>query len=263
MRHLLILGVVAATVLGTTASARSTADDLSALVFLSQGANVTEVRGSTFGIVIEVEGSTGVPRAVTIRTALPGGLTFATAPTAEDACTGTLTDRELTLVCTKSMVLDGAGTARASWRWSLRASSPGAYTISATASSAEADPNPQNDTGTLRFQVVPDVTTPPGGTDVALQAGAVRLTPAKPRAGSTVRASVRVTAGGDPIRPSRVVCAARVAGAKAPGTARADAGAAVCSFKTSARSRGKLLRGSIRITARGTTLVRRFSARLS
>ena len=262
--RLLGVGLISLAICGSTASARPAADDLSTLVFLSQGAGITQVQGPTFGLVVEVEGSTGIPRAVSIRTALPGGLTFETAPSPDDNCSGSITERDTPLDCTKAMALDGAGTARASWRWNLRASSPGTYTVSVTASSAEADPNPQNNANTLQFQVTAGAGGGgAGGGSTAAQAGPVRVAPAEPRAGARVSASVRVTAAGSPVRPTRVACAATVAGVKAAATARAASGFAICSFTTSARSRGKTLRGSVRITARGATLIRRFSVRLA
>ena len=148
--RLLGFGLLLLAILNATASARPAADDLTTIVFLSQGTGVTQVQGLTFGLVIEVEGTAGVQRAVTVRATLPSGLAFATPPGASDGCSGIAPS----LVCTKAMAVDGAGTARASWRWQMQAAGPGSYTVSATASSDEPDPNAQNNTGTLQFEVL-------------------------------------------------------------------------------------------------------------
>ncbi|HUF75777.1 MAG TPA: hypothetical protein VMM35_05830, partial [Longimicrobiales bacterium] len=46
-----------------------------------------------------------------------------------------------------------------------------------------------------------------GGGGTGVSASAAKLTPAKPKAGSAVTATVRVTAGGAPIRPTGIACA--------------------------------------------------------
>jgi Domain of unknown function DUF11 len=254
VRRVATLALLSLALLGNTASARTVADDVAAIVFLSQGVGVTQVQGLTFGIVIEVEGSTGVARPVTIRTTLPNGLSFATTPVAGDGCIG-----DTSVVCTKTMAFDIAGAARASWRWELRAAAPGSYTLTVTASSDEPDPNPQNNTGTLQFQVIAGTG---GGGSITVKAGAARVVPDRPRAGAIMTASVRVTADGRAVRPSRVVCAATAAGRKVRGTPRAATGAASCSFRTPVSARGKVIRGAIRFTVGGRSFTRRFSVRL-
>ena len=259
MRRVAAVAVASLLLVVGAASARPTADDLSTIVFLSQGVGVTEVQGPTFQLVAEVEGSTGVPRPVTIRTTFPTGLSFASPPAVTDGCTG-----ETSVVCTKQMALDGGGTARAAWRWDMRAAAAGSYTLTATASSDEPDPNAQNNSGTLQFRVTSAAPPPPPPPPppAAVRAGAARVLPTNPRAGGLVRASVTVTAGGSAIRPSAVACASSVAGNKLRGTSRKTSGTAICSFRTPAGARGKVLRGSVRLTARGRSFVRQFSVRL-
>ncbi|HXG77026.1 MAG TPA: hypothetical protein VNJ53_10685 [Gaiellaceae bacterium] len=252
MRGPAVLALGAVVGLGGTASARPAADDLATIVFLSRGVGVTQVQGLTVGVVVEVEGSTGVARPVTIRATLPAGLGFGTPPATGDGCVGD----PASLTCTKTMVLDAAGTARASWRWDLRASGPGRYVLTVTASSDEADPNPGNNTGTLEFEVL----VPPAASTVA--AGPARVVPARPRAGRSFAASVSVTVDGRPVRPGRIVCTATVAGARLRGTPRGTAGLATCTFRTPATAQGKLLRGSLRLTAGGRSFARSFSVRL-
>lgn len=255
MRHVVALAVASLSLLVGAASAQPTADDLSTIVFLSQGVGVAEVQGPTFRLVVEVVGTTGVPRPITVRTTFPSGLSFASTPSPTDGCSG-----ETSVVCTKPMALDPGGTATASWRWDMRAAAPGSYALTVTASSDEPDPNAQNNSGTLQFRVLS--AAPPPMPPPPIRAGPARVSPIKPRAGSTVRASVAVTAGGSPIRPSTVSCVASAEGRKLRATPRKAMGAAICSFTTQAGARGKVLRGSVRLTARGLSFVRQFSIRL-
>src|SRR6185503_6594437 len=71
-----------------------------------------------------------------------------------------------------------------------------------------------------------------GDTSAAAKASAVKLSPAKPRAGSSVVASVRVTKGGSPLRPTGIACAASIGKVKVKGASRSASGLALCLFKT-------------------------------
>jgi hypothetical protein len=97
---------------------------------------------------------------------------------------------------------------------------------------------------------------------VAATAGAVKLIPAKPKAGSLVSASVRVTAGGAPVRPTGIACAGTIGTAKLKGTGKATSGSATCSYRPPKSAKGKTLRGTVSFRARGTKFTRKFSARL-
>ena len=91
-----------------------------------------------------------------------------------------------------------------------------------------------------------------GGGSVAATASAVRLLPARPKAGSTVVASVRVTKGGSPVRPSGIVCAASIGGVESEGQRdKAASGVASCLFKTPKSAKGKAMSGSISFRAGG------------
>ena len=92
-------------------------------------------------------------------------------------------------------------------------------------------------------------------------AGCPRL-PAKPKAGSTVVVSVAVTAGGSPLRPTGVVCAATAGSAKVRGIGTAVRGSARCAYKTPRSAKGKVLTGAVSFRARGQSFSRRFSVRL-
>ena len=94
-----------------------------------------------------------------------------------------------------------------------------------------------------------------------VSAGAAKLTPAKPKAGSLVTASVRVTAGGAPIRPTASPASdAR----RSEGTAHREPHGQPrsCRYRTSKAAKGKTLTGSVSFTARGKKFTKRFSARL-
>lgn len=257
-------GTLAASMLAAAAPARPVAEDISVLVFLSSGVGVTKTTGLNFQLVAEIEGSTGVLRQVTLRIALPTGLRFGTdAPGPSDGCTG-----DGPVVCTATMAFDGAGTARAGWRWDVVAERAGSYEIAGAATSDEPDPNIANNTVTLRFEVV--LPTSGGGSGgsggngsgVVATAGAVKLTPAKPRAGSLVSATVRVSASGAPVRPTSIACTGTIGSAKLKGSPKAASGSATCVYRTPKAAKGKTLRGAVSFAARGTKFAKRFSAKL-
>ncbi len=96
----------------------------------------------------------------------------------------------------------------------------------------------------------------------ATVAGVAKLAPAKPRAGSSVTASVRVTAGGAGVKPTKVTCAGTIGRAKVKGKPRAAAGAAKCVYRTPRAAKGKTLKGSVSFTTGGKRFTKRFSVRL-
>jgi hypothetical protein len=73
---------------------------------------------------------------------------------------------------------------------------------------------------------------------------------------------VRVTAGGAPVRPTKVACTGSIGKAKLKGKPRAAAGSAKCGYKTPRAAKGKRLKGSVSFTARGKRFTKRFSIRL-
>ena len=102
------------------------------------------------------------------------------------------------------------------WFWDVVAPANGTYTFTGKiVQTADVDPDASNDTS--QITIVVDETTGGGQggggggsagaggggeTSAAAKASAVKLSPAKPRAGSSVVASVRVTKGGSPLRPT-------------------------------------------------------------
>jgi hypothetical protein len=256
---LVVLGIVGLALAGS-GSARPADDDVSTVVFLASNVTARETTGLSFRIRAEVEGTSGVPRQITLRIGLPAGLRWGTdGPDPTEGCTG-----DLTATCVQMMQLDGAGTARAGWEWDVVASQVGTYDITATASAAEPDPNVTNNTNTLRFEVkaAGGGGGGSGGGSTATTAGAAKLSPAKPKAGSAVVASVRVMRGGAPVRPSGVACKASVGGAKVTGKARAASGVASCRFGTPKSAKGKRLAGSVAFRAGGRSFTKRFATTL-
>jgi hypothetical protein len=101
---------------------------------------------------------------------------------------------------------------------------------------------------------------------VVLTEGAVlspaRLTPARPKAGALVAATVLVTSAGKQVRPTRVSCAAAIGGSTIRGVPKATVGSAICSFRPPRSAKGKILRGKLSVGVSGETLRRPFSVKL-
>lgn len=158
------------------------------------------------------------------------------------------------------------GTIGAGYVWDVVADRPGVYEITASVEPTEPDPDLSNNTDTFRFEVVQPTSggggTGGGGGGATVSASVVKLSPAKPKASSTVAATVRVTAGGAPVRPTGIACAGTIGSAKVKGTGKAASGTATCLYRTQRSAKGKTLRGTISFSARGTKFTKRFSARL-
>jgi hypothetical protein len=192
-----------------------------------------------------------------VRFQLAEGLRFgADAPDAEEMCANTGSAAECTIPTREPVLMSstwGIG-------WDVVADRPGTYVLRADiVETSTADPNPSNNSASVTVVVVE---APTGGDRVSVSAGAAKLSPAKPKAGSRVTATVRVTANGSPVRPSRVACAGTIGRARLAGAPRAVSGAAACTYRTPRSARGKTLRGKISFTARGRSFAKRFSVRL-
>jgi hypothetical protein len=251
--------VVATLAVAGSASARATADDLSIGMYVAGGV-LTARTTSPFRLGIDVGVDSGPPQNFTLRVALPDGLRWGDdLPDPSEGCTGTAP-----AVCTQRLELNAAGTLGGGWIWDVIADRPGPYEVTASVQGELPDPSPANNTFTFRFEIVASSSGGGGGGggSVTVSAGAVKVTPAKPKAGSPVTASAVVTANGSPVKPSRVVCAGTLAGKKAVGTGTAVTGKASCRYPTPRSAKGKTLAGSLKITARGKTVTKRFSAKL-
>ena len=96
----------------------------------------------------------------------------------------------------------------------------------------------------------------------SVAASRAKLSPAQPKAGTSVVATVRVTKDGSAVRPSRVKCAAKAGTTTLKGKAKAARGSGSCTFKTPASAKGKSLHGTVTVSALGKTIRRTFSAAL-
>jgi hypothetical protein len=184
---------------------------------------------------------------VKVRFALPPGLHWgADGPDPDEECTAS----EQT-TCETTVSSDGVTTG---WGWNVTAERPGMYTLSAQIiESSTTDPDASNNTTSITVNVTEAV---------VVSASAVKLSPAKPKAGAAVTATVRVAAGGDPVRPTAVRCTGAAGAAKLRGTPRATVGTASCAYRPPKTARGKRLSGAIELIARGEPFTKRFSAKL-
>lgn len=159
------------------------------------------------------------------------------------------------------------GTIGAGYVWDVVADRPAVYEITVSVEPTEPDPDLSNNTDTFRFEVVQPTsrgggTGGGGGGGATVSASVVKLAPAKPRAGSTVSATVRVTAGGAEVRPTAIACAGTIGTARLKGTPKAFSGSATCVYRTPKSAKGKALRGAVSFKARGTKFTKRFTAKL-
>lgn len=188
--------------------------------------------------MVEIESTSGVEQPITIRTGLPDGLRWGSdGPDPGEGCTGTAP-----AICATRVRPNEVGTIGAVYVWDVVADRPGVYEITASAEPTEPGGG--------------------GGGGATVSASVAKLSPAKPRAGSTVAATVRVTDGGAPVRPTAIACTGTIGSAKIKGTGKAASGTASCVYRTPKAAKGKTLKGTVSFTARGRKFTKRFSARL-
>jgi hypothetical protein len=257
----------AVAVLATTAGAAPSAVDIQIDMIVGSsvrtgrpvpnGGTVT-VTSLNFSAGMDVNLITAQPGAAKARIVLPDGLTWgADAPDPTESCTSTASTGE----CTTPTLEPITGRSGVGWGWDVVAARTGSYVLRAEiVSASEPDPEPSNNTASVT--VVVAEAAPPPPTSGGARVGAAKLSPAKPKAGSTVVASVRMTAGGNPTRPSGVTCTGTAGAAKLRGVGRAGNGSATCTYRTPKSAKGKLLRGAVSFTADGARYTKRFSARL-
>lgn len=112
-------------------------------------------------------------------------------------------------------------------------------------------------------QIVPaNRTAVPAPAAVSVSASAVTLTPARPKAGRPFSATVRVSAGGAPVRPTGIACAGTIGSTKLKGVGKAASGAATCVYRTRKGAKGKTLQGTISFSALGKKFTKRFATKL-
>ena len=218
------------------------------------------VTGLSFAAGVDIGLITALPASATVRLTLPAGLTWGTdLPDPTESCTSTASTGE----CQTPVLEPIAGRNSVGWGWDVVAARTGSYVLQAQiVSASEPDPEPSNDSASVTVVVTEAPPPPPPPSGGGASVGAAKLSPAKPKAGSTVVATVRTTADGSPTRPARVTCTASVGTAKLRGVGRAASGSATCTFRTPRSAKGKQLRGAVSLTAAGCISSRRFSARL-
>jgi hypothetical protein len=197
------------------------------------------------------------PVGVHMRFELPPGLHWgADAPDPSENCVGTATIGD----CRTSADLDpNQFRGDAGWLWNVVADAPGSYVLKAEIlETSTPDTDPTDNSSSVTVVITGSING--GASGVAT--GAVRVSPAAPRAGSVVVARVRVTSGGRPTRPTKLACSARVGTVAIPGSAHATVGTATCVLRTQKSMSGKTLRGTLTFTAGGTRIVKHFAAKL-
>jgi hypothetical protein len=262
LRRLLVLATLVlafgAAFAGPAAARATEGDDVvMAIRLATTGADAgAPTAGSSFKVDYEIDTTAGLVQNVKLTVALPGGLHWgADGPDPGEGCEGTAP-----AVCSQKLYDTGVGTIGGGYVWDVVADAPGTYDVSAFVETTEPDPNTSNNSATLEFVVAPAST--PTSAHAAVSATTAKIGPAKPKAGSPVTVTVRVSAGGTAVRPRAITCAARIGNAKARWVRKAAKGSASCRFATPHNAKGKALRGTISFTAGSKKITRRFSTRL-
>ena len=266
-------GCVAVAFLASTAGAAPSAVDMAVNIgaaVTNPGPPVLAANGSTvtvtsrnFYVFVDVSLIAPVAAKGTFRAELGSGLSWgADNPDPTEQCTSTPTTGE----CQTGDLQPIAGQSSAGWVWNVVAAQNGTYTFRAGLSAiSDIDSDPSNDASSITIVVgesAPPTQPPPGGGAAAAKASGVKLSPTRPKAGSTVVASVRVTRGGSAVRPSAVTCSAAMGSVKVRGTPRAASGVASCLFKTLKSAKGKTMSGSVSFRAAGSAFTKRFATKL-
>jgi hypothetical protein len=138
-----------------------------------------------------------------------------------------------------------------SYQLDLKAARPGPYEIkSVIRVDGQTDTNPGNNSAELSVMVG----------EAAVAVSSFRLSPAPPRAGRALQATLLLARAGAPTRPDRVTCRATVGGRALIGRAVRLANGARCLWTLPATAKSKRVAGSISATAGGRTLNRSFTA---
>lgn len=256
MRRMVLIGalllVAGLAVVPTGSGATASGDDVILGIRLGErdGAPIpgSTANGLNFIIFFDVAATDGVIQPVTLAVELPAGLHWgAVAPQPSDGCHGTAP-----AVCTAPTASNGVGTVGVSWGWDVVADRAGAYTVTATATPAQPDPNPANNTATFQIEVV----APTVPASVLVSAPTVDV------ARSVVTASVHVDAGGVPVRPTAVACRGLIGATRIRGVATESAGSATCRYRIASSAKGKTLHGTIQMTVQGRTVKKVFATKL-
>ena len=198
------------------------------------------------------------PATIKVRIELPAGLHWGNdAPDPSEDCTVGQTS-----VCNIALGTQG-NFAFAAWGWDVVADTVGSYSKVQIIESSTSDPDTSDNASSVTVVVTQAAEPEPSPEPpAAVAASAVKVSPAKPKAGSTVVASVRVTRGGSALKPTGIACAATIGKTKIKGGAKSSSGVASCLFKTPKTGKGKTMLGSISFKAGGQSFTKRFSKRL-
>lgn len=115
--------------------------------------------------------------------------------------------------------------------------------------------------------------TAPDGTDaweyvfakpLTLRAGTTTTVPVRPRAGKAFAVRARITRGdtGGPLASGTVTCTVRVGTARIRASGRVSGGVAVCNMQIPKTAKGKLVRGTMKVTFQGVSTTKTFSYRV-
>jgi hypothetical protein len=236
------------------------AADTNARAVLSPNGTTLTVTKRDFWAFVGVSLAAAAPAGGTFEVELGQGLSWgADAPDPTEGCTSTAPTTGRCQVQQLSAETGGA----AVYFWNVTAAQNGTYTLRAElVATSDTDSDPSNNATSITIVVAEQGGGGGGGGSAGATASAAKIVPAKPKAGSTVAATVRVRAGGTAVRPSRIACSGAIGSAKVAGTPRAASGSATCTFRAPRSAKGKTLRGSISFTARGTRFTKRFAAKL-
>jgi hypothetical protein len=132
--------------------------------------------------------------------------------------------------------------------------------LTATVRGDQTDPNPSNNEFSQTIEVLAAEGRSGGGGSAALRVSRFARTPAAPRAGRRLTATL--TVGGSALPAAgKVICTAAVRGTRLrPIVRRYRAGAATCAWNVPRTAKGARLVGSMALVAGGQTLSRRFGA---
>jgi hypothetical protein len=145
-------------------------------------------------------------------------------------------------------------------RLSVASDTPGALVLTATVRGDQTDPNPGNNEFSQTIEVLAAGGSSGGGSSAALRVSRFARTPAAPRAGRRLTATLTVAGSALPTA-GKVTCTATVRGTRLrPIVRRYRAGAATCAWNVPPNAKGARLIGSMALAAGGRTLSRRFSA---
>jgi hypothetical protein len=158
---LLLLGVAAFAMFGAAAAAPSDArqaadDDVFLKIEMGDAHGGVPAPGRTtskglgFQQFFEVDTTNGVIQPVTLNVSLPAGLHWAPGTLqSNDGCQ----DNTPGDGCTAPLGPNPLGTIGIEWFWDVIADHAGTYSVTATVTPAEPDPNTANNTATFQFQV--------------------------------------------------------------------------------------------------------------